>query len=63
MVIHIAVGSRFRVIWMVISSWVLGVASRAAESNAVIVGLLLILFAASAMAMNRVSQQEVTTTH
>ena len=40
-------------IWMVISSWVLGITSRAAESNAVIVGLLLILFAAWAMAMNR----------
>jgi hypothetical protein len=57
-VINILIG-----IWMVISSWVLGVASRAAESNAVIVGLLLILFAAWAMAMNRVSQREVTTTH
>ena len=40
-------------IWMVISSWVLGVASRAAETNAVIVGLLVILFAAWAMALNR----------
>ena len=49
-------------IWMVISSWVLGVTSRAAESNAVIVGLLLILLAAWAMAMNRVSQREITTT-
>jgi hypothetical protein len=42
---------------------VLGVASRAAESNAVIVGLLLILFAAWAMAMNRISQREMTTTN
>jgi hypothetical protein len=40
-------------IWMVISSWVIGVASRAAETSAVIVGLLVILFAAWAMAMNR----------
>jgi hypothetical protein len=40
-------------IWIVISSWVIGVASRAAETNAVIVGLLVILFAAWAMAMNR----------
>ena len=56
-VINILIG-----IWMVISSWVLGVTSRAAESNAVIVGLLLILFAAWAMAMNRVSQREITTT-
>ena len=40
-------------IWMVISSWVIGFASRAAETNAVIVGLLVILFAAWAMAMNR----------
>jgi len=38
---------------MVISSWALGVASRAAETNAVIVGLLVILFAAWAMAMSR----------
>ena len=40
-------------IWMVISSWVIGVASRAVETNAVIVGLLVILFAAWAMAMKR----------
>ena len=40
-------------IWMVISSWVIGVTTRAAETNAVIVGLLVILFAAWAMAMNR----------
>jgi hypothetical protein len=40
-------------IWMVISSWVIGVATRTAETNAVIVGLLVILFAAWAMAMNR----------
>jgi SPW repeat-containing protein len=40
-------------IWMVISSWVIGVASRTVETNAVIVGLLVILFAAWAMAMNR----------
>ena len=40
-------------IWMVISSWVIGVANRAAETNAVIVGLLVILFAAWAMAMSR----------
>jgi ABC-type uncharacterized transport system permease subunit len=38
---------------MVISSWVIGVATRTAETNAVIVGLLVILFAAWAMAMNR----------
>jgi len=57
-VINILIG-----IWMVISSWVLGVTSRAAESNAVIVGLLLILFAAWAMAMNRMTQREMTTTH
>jgi hypothetical protein len=40
-------------IWMVISSWVIGVTARPAETNAVIVGLLVILFAAWAMAMNR----------
>ena len=40
-------------IWMVISSWVIGVTSRAVETNTVIVGLLVILFAAWAMAMNR----------
>jgi hypothetical protein len=40
-------------IWMVISSWVIGVTGRAVETNAVIVGLLVILFAAWAMAMNR----------
>ena len=40
-------------IWMVISSWVIGAASRAVETNAVIVGLLVILFAAGAMAQNR----------
>jgi hypothetical protein len=40
-------------IWMVISSWVIGVANRAAETNAVIVSLLVILFAAWTMAMNR----------
>ena len=40
-------------IWMVISSWVIGVASRAVETNAVIVGLLVILFAAWAMTLKR----------
>ncbi len=40
-------------IWMVISSWVIGVAYRAAGTNAVIVGLLVILFAAWAIAMSR----------
>lgn len=40
-------------IWMVISSWVIGVTDRMVETNAVIVGLLVILFAAWAMAMNR----------
>jgi len=40
-------------IWMVISSWVIGVTNRTVETNAVIVGLLVILFAAWAMAMNR----------
>jgi hypothetical protein len=39
-------------IWMVISSWVIGITNRAVETNAVIVGLLVILFAAWAMAMN-----------
>ena len=57
-VINILIG-----IWMVISSWVLGITSRAAESNAVIVGLLLILFAAWAMAINRMTQREMVTTH
>jgi hypothetical protein len=38
---------------MVISSWVIGVTNRAVETNAVIVGLLVILFAAWAIAMNR----------
>jgi hypothetical protein len=40
-------------IWMVISSWVIGVTIRAVETKFVIVGLLVILFAAWAMAMNR----------
>ena len=40
-------------VWLVISSWVIGVTSRAAETDAVIVGLLVILFAILAMAMNR----------
>lgn len=39
-------------IWMVISSWVIGVTSRSVETNAVIVGLLVILFAILAMAMS-----------
>lgn len=47
-------------IWMVISSWVIGVTSRAAETNAVIVGLLVILFAAWAMAMSRSAREHVT---
>jgi hypothetical protein len=37
---------------MVISSWVIGVASRAGETNIGIVGLLVIQLAARAMAMN-----------
>ena len=49
-------------IWMVISSWVIGVANRAAETNAVIVGLLVILFAAWAMAMHREWQPKAGTT-
>ena len=49
-------------IWMVISSWVIGVTTRAAETNAVIVGLLVILFAAWAMAMNRDWRKPTTTT-
>ena len=40
-------------VWMVVSSWVLGVAVKAIETNAVIVGLLVILFAAWAMALAR----------
>ena len=48
-------------IWMVISSWVIGVASRAVETNAVIVGLLVILFAAWAMAMRREWHDKATT--
>jgi hypothetical protein len=56
-VVNILIG-----ISMVISSWVLGVTSRAAETHAVIVGLLLMLFAAWAMAMNRLSRREATTT-
>ncbi|HEX7327533.1 MAG TPA: SPW repeat protein [Casimicrobiaceae bacterium] len=40
-------------IWMVISSWVIGATSRPVETNAVIVGLLVILFAILAMAMSR----------
>jgi hypothetical protein len=47
-------------IWMVISSWVIGVASRAVETNFVIVGLLVILFAAWAMAMNRTWTRRTT---
>jgi hypothetical protein len=49
-------------IWMVISSWVLGVANRPAETNAVIVGLLVILFAAWAMAMSRDWRRKTPTT-
>lgn len=45
-------------VWMVVSSWVIGVASRAVETNFVIVGLLVILFAAWAMAMRRDWQQK-----
>ncbi len=48
-------------IWMVISSWVIGVASRSVETNAVIVGLLVILFAAWAMAMSRDWRHKATT--
>lgn len=40
-------------IWMVLSSWIIGVTSRAAQTNAVIVGLLVILFAILAVAMGR----------
>jgi len=40
-------------IWLVVSSWVIGVVSRASETNAVIVGLLVVLFAAWAMTMSR----------
>lgn len=47
-------------IWMVISSWVIGVTSRAVETNFVIVGLLVILFAAWAMAMSRTSTRRTT---
>ena len=39
-------------IWMVISSWIIGATSRSVETNAVIVGLLVILFAILAMAMS-----------
>ena len=45
---------------MVVASWVIGVASRAAETNAVIVGLLVVLFAAWAMAMSRSAREHVT---
>jgi hypothetical protein len=38
---------------MVLSSWIIGVTSRAAQTNAVIVGLLVILFAILAVAMGR----------
>ena len=40
-------------IWMVLSSWIIGVTSRAAQTNAVIVGSLVILFAILAVAMSR----------
>jgi hypothetical protein len=41
-------------IWMVISPWVLGfTGARSAESNAVIVGILAIVFSVWAMAMSR----------
>jgi hypothetical protein len=41
-------------IWMIISPWVVGFAgARSAESNAVIVGILTIIFAAWAMAIGR----------
>lgn len=46
-------------IWMVISSWVIGVTSRAAQTNAVIVGLLVILFAILAVAMSRGGHRDV----
>jgi hypothetical protein len=49
-------------VWMVVSSWVIGVANRAAETNAVIVGLLVILFAAWAMALNRAWRDEAPIT-
>ncbi len=41
-------------VWMVVSAWVLGFGSvRSAESNAVIVGLLVIIFATWALMLNR----------
>ncbi|MBS0326178.1 MAG: SPW repeat protein [Proteobacteria bacterium] len=39
-------------VWMLISSWVIDVTSRAAQTNAVVVGLLVILFAILAVAMS-----------
>ncbi|HEY2863882.1 MAG TPA: SPW repeat protein [Casimicrobiaceae bacterium] len=48
-VINIVLG-----VWMVISAWVLGFSSvRSAETNAVIVGVLVIIFAVWAFALNR----------
>lgn len=45
-------------IWMVLSSWIIGVTSRPVETNAVIVGLLVILFAVLAMAISRGGQRK-----
>ena len=48
-VINITLG-----VWMVVSAWVLGFGSvRSAESNAVVVGLLVIIFATWAFMLNR----------
>lgn len=49
-------------IWMLISSSVIGVTSRAAETNAVVVGLLVILFAILAVAMNRAGHRKAPIT-
>jgi hypothetical protein len=55
-VINILIG-----IWMVISPWVVGFsATRSAETNAVIVGIVAIVLAAWAMALARQAPQQVT---
>lgn len=49
-------------IWMIISTWVVGFTTRAAETNAVIVGILLIIFAIWAMIIDRDWRRQGTTT-
>lgn len=55
-VVNILIG-----VWMIISPWVLAFTStRSAEANAVIVGIVAVVFAAWAMALGRQQAQQVT---